>query len=66
MKQKIEVNWLLPWIVGLMFTIGYLLSFPALVDGFNAMGEWQQIAVCLFVVFTWPMFLGLGIGGIWG
>ena len=56
---KLNVNWVVPWIAGLMFTIGFIdLS----VIEINDAGE--AIAVILLLFFGWPLFLGDFLGGI--
>ena len=60
-KRKVKIDWYLPWCVGVMFTLGYMIA--TVVPFWTEWHPLAQAATGVAIFLLWPLFLGFSLGG---
>ena len=55
-KYKVEFSWIIPWLIGFLFTVGYVV----IPEGLNF---FEQCISILGYWFLWPIILGCACSG---
>jgi hypothetical protein len=63
-KKDVKVNthtfsWLIPWVAGFLFTLGYVGVDPLL----STYAWYIQVEIWIISYFIWPLTLGMKLAG---